>query len=54
MTPINTRPTILDRIYAQADKVRDFAEIYRIYRVSHGRLYAARIAYNCAFNGSPF
>lgn len=34
--------------------LREFARIYRQYRASHSALYAARIAYGCAFRGLPF
>jgi hypothetical protein len=36
------------------DKIAEFLEVYRQYRVSHGRRYAARIAYQIAFKGLPF
>lgn len=36
------------------DKIAEFLEVYRLYRVSHGRRYAARIAYGIAFKGLDF
>lgn len=35
-------------------KLRDFIEIFHQYRSHHGIVYAARIAYGCAFNKLPF
>jgi hypothetical protein len=32
----------------------EFVSVYRMYRRGHSRLYAARIAYDIAFNGIPF
>lgn len=32
----------------------EFWRVYRLYRSAHGRAYAARIAYGCAFRGLPF
>lgn len=34
--------------------IRQFINIYRIYRKAHGPVYAARIAYGCAVKGYPF
>lgn len=34
--------------------MRDFINIYRLYRVYHSRRYAARIAFGIAFRGLPF
>lgn len=36
------------------DKLDLFLEVYRKYRVSHGRAYAARIAYGIAWRNLPF
>ena len=35
-------------------RLAEFAAVYRLYRVSHPPLYAARIAFGCAFRGIPF
>jgi hypothetical protein len=35
-------------------KLRDFFATYSLYRREHSMLYAARIAYGCAFRGLPF
>jgi hypothetical protein len=43
--------TRLQRLYAQ---VQDFAQVYRLYRQSHSRMYAARIAWGIAFRSLPF
>ena len=32
----------------------DFVRVYRMYRKQHDRRFAARIAYDIAFNGTPF
>lgn len=32
----------------------EFVSVYRMYRRSHSWRYAARIAYDIAFNGVPF
>lgn len=51
MTPIPTRSAWYVRLIAPC---QDFIETYRMYRVSHGRRYAARIAYQITFKGYPF
>ena len=48
MTIYTTR---LQRLAAQG---QEFIEVYRLYRVSHGRRYAARIAWGVAFKGFSF
>ena len=48
MTIYTTRP---QRLAAQ---VREFFEVYRLYRQSQGRAYACRIAWGVAFKGLPF
>lgn len=35
-------------------KLIEFFRVYRMYRLGHSRVYAARIAYDIAFNGSAF
>ena len=35
-------------------KLRDYFELYRLYRRHHRPLYAARIAYGMTFQGLPF
>ena len=35
-------------------KLREFMDVYRLYRAYHGRIYSARIAWGCAFQGKPF
>ena len=35
-------------------QIREFVQVYRLYRIVHPRRYAARIAYGCAFKGLPF
>lgn len=32
----------------------EFVRVFRAYRKHHGIAYAARIAYDCAFQGLPF
>lgn len=34
--------------------LRNFIAIYRQYRAAHSPIYAARIAYGCAFRNLPF
>jgi hypothetical protein len=36
------------------NKLRNFLQIYRLYRSAHSPIYAARIAYGCAFRQIPF
>ena len=36
------------------EKLNEFVSTYKLYRLAHSRLYAARIAYGCAFKGLPF
>lgn len=35
-------------------RIAEFLNVYRLYRLSHSPIYAARIAYGCAFRGLPF
>ena len=35
-------------------RIAEFVAVYRLYRVAHGPLYAARIAYGCVYRGLPF
>lgn len=35
-------------------KLNEFVSTYKLYRIGHGRAYAAKIAYGCAFKGLPF
>ena len=34
--------------------LREFIQVYRLYRRHHPATYAARIAFGCAFRGLPF
>jgi len=36
------------------NKIKDFIAIYRLYSHHNPRLYAARIAFGCAFRDLPF
>lgn len=38
----------------RSSRLREFIDIYRAYRLCHSRLYAAKIAFGCAFRGLPF
>lgn len=35
-------------------RLREFLQVYRLYRQAHSVSYAARIAYGIAFRGLPF
>lgn len=35
-------------------KLRDFVNLYRLYRAAHSPAYAVRIAFGVAFRGLPF
>jgi hypothetical protein len=35
-------------------KLREFTQIYRLYRAAHSPLYAARIAFGCTYRNLPF
>ena len=35
-------------------RIADFLQIYKLYRRAHSPLYAARIAFGCAFRRTPF
>ena len=35
-------------------RLREFIQVYRLYRVCHSRRYAAGIAWGIAFRGLPF
>ena len=35
-------------------QLREFIDVYRLYRRVHGRRYSFRIAWGCAFRGLPF
>lgn len=35
-------------------RIMEFIHIYKAYRVTHGRRYAARIAWGCCFKQLPF
>lgn len=35
-------------------QIREFVQVYRLYRIANTRRYSARIAYGCAFKGLPF
>lgn len=35
-------------------RLREFIQLYRLYRRRHGRRYSLRIAYGCAFRQLPF
>lgn len=35
-------------------KIREFLSVYRLYAKHHNPIYAARIAFGCAFRGLPF
>ena len=37
-----------------AEKLSEFISTYKLYRIGHGRAYAAKIAYGCVFKGLPF
>jgi hypothetical protein len=52
--PDAREPIVLHTEHGWWDTVQEFVEVYRLYRISHGRWYAARIAWNIAVNGSAF
>jgi len=35
-------------------RIKEFIAVYRLYARHNPRIYAARIAYGCAFRGLPF
>ena len=35
-------------------RIKEFVQVYRLYRTVHSRRYAAGIAWGCAFRGLPF
>lgn len=35
-------------------KLREFLDVYRLYRIHHDRVYALRSAYRIAIQGIPF